>query len=868
MTAPADVDPLGELRTPDDWYALGQEIFQDVVGTLSRYGVQVDPQLRFVPAESPTPYYEPAALTIGFGVPDPTTPKGRLYWYFIQHLVGAANLAEVQVTMEVVLPWTLAHEVMHHLRHHYRAPIESDFIEEQVVNSIAIALMSEHPRYRDGLRPLHQWANRVFTQTRSLSPVTAPYLAGFRLDIGEVLVTQDAITRATLTDTRQLAEVTGAAVEEVLLQTGRVSAAALDRARAEHGNAETYFNDRYMESLSEYWLFGTEWLARYLERNDLPSLGEALERHVLTHDWEASHRDATRLLLEQSLRSADTAISVAAAESLAAHEGVAAIPALLAALADPRPSVQVTVLQTLGNLPGGPTAGMTHAKVLLSGEVEVRGAAARLLRLAGTSFTVSESASPSEIAEWALAGVADDPDASYETLGCLLDGDEAAGLVALGALQEAGVGPLADRVVVLLGAESAAVRKCAALALASAPATAAALIPRLIDVDPDVRRAARTSITGWGASSWSALLAAARSPDDALRVEAACLASLLEAPDAAPLLEEIVAELLDRSRRIGGIEAGTAHPDLEVLAQALGEERRRLARLGVRALGQGVDPLALGIAERLLDSPDSAHRAGGRELIRHAFGSRGRELAQVLEPGGPAARSDAADDVLAASVAVDSITVRALAAFAAPRVLPPAQARAIVGPLAGDPDPRVRREVESAFNVLTKPGRAPMLTTVEKLMYLRAVPTFAACELSTLHRVAEKVVVQRFDAGEVVLREGEPGHNMFVVTQGRIEITAGGRLLEELGPRQYFGEMALFDGEPRSATATALEATTLLRLDRDDFYQLGHQEPGLLVRVIQVLSGRLREAIVRESAPITAPRSEHRRDRQGRLPAH
>src|SRR5215212_4279782 len=480
MTVSADIGPQRELRTPDDWYALGQEIFDDVVHALSRYGVHVHPQLRFVAAESPTPYYEPAALTIGFGVPDPTTAKGRLYWYFLQHLVGAANLSEVQVSMEVVLPWTVAHEVMHHLRHHYRAPTESDFIEEQVVNSIAIALLGEHPRYRDGLPPLHQWADRVFTQTRSLSPVTAPYLAGFRLDVGEVLVTQDAITRTTLVHARQLAEVTGAAVEEVLLRTGRVSAAALDQARGEHGKAETYFNERYMVSLSEYWLFGTEWLARYLERHDLPSLGAVLDRHVLTQDWEASHRDATRLLLEQSLRSADAAISVAAAEALATQEGAAAIPALLAALADPRPSVQATMLQTLSRLPGGPAAGVTYAKELLAGEVDVRGAAARLLRLAGNDFIISEGASPAELVELALARLANNPTASYETLSRLLDEDEAAVLVALGALQEAGVGPLADRVAALLHAASANVRTGAVLALASSPATGA-LVLRLID---------------------------------------------------------------------------------------------------------------------------------------------------------------------------------------------------------------------------------------------------------------------------------------------------------------------------------------------------------------------------------------------------
>jgi CRP/FNR family transcriptional regulator, cyclic AMP receptor protein len=227
-----------------------------------------------------------------------------------------------------------------------------------------------------------------------------------------------------------------------------------------------------------------------------------------------------------------------------------------------------------------------------------------------------------------------------------------------------------------------------------------------------------------------------------------------------------------------------------------------------------------------------------------------------LEPDGPVSDLVSADEVLAACVAADSITLRALATNAAPRALPPGRARAILRPLGADPDPRVRAEAESGLTFLLKPGGMSMLTTVEKLMYLRAVPTFTGCELSTLHRVAEKVVAQRFDAGEVVLREGEPGQVMFVVTQGRIGITARGRLLEELGPRQYFGEMALFDGGPRSATAAALEETTLLKLDRDDFYQLGYEEPGLLVGVIQVLSGRVRAAMARANTTAAPPGDE------------
>ena len=573
--------------------------------------------------------------------------------------------------MELVLPWTVAHEVAHHLRHHYGAPIGSHFVEEQVVNCIAIALLGEHPRYRERLPALQRWADRVFNQTRPLSPETAPYLAGFRLDAGEVLVAQGAIGRATLVEARRLAAVTDSTAEEMLRRTGGVAAAQLDRALAERTNAEAYFNSRYMASLGEYWLFGAEWLARYLERDDLPSLGDALGRYLLTRDWEASRHEATRLLLEQALRGTDPAIAAAAAEAIAEHDGAA-------------------------------------------------------------------------------------------------------------------------------GAE--------------APAT-------------------ENSEVG----------------------DAAALAARRKAPDAIRRLDEVALSLTARARRLARIEAqSAAHPGLELLTHALGEERWRLARLGVRAVGEAIDPGALDLVERALGSPDPTHREGGRAMVAGAFGVRGRQLARLLEPGAPAARPGSASGVVVACAAVEVVVVRALAAFVAPRVLAPAPAQTLLVRLAADRDGCVRSEAERALSRLTPPAEGTMLTTIEKLMFLRAVPAFASCELDTLRRIAETVVAQQFAAGEVVVREGEPGRDMYVVTAGRVGVSAGGRTIDDLGPRQYFGEMALFDGGPRSATATALEATTLLRIDRNEFYQLGRQAPELLVGVIQVLSERLRVAMARTSEETTA----------------
>ena len=142
-----------------------------------------------------------------------------------------------------------------------------------------------------------------------------------------------------------------------------------------------------------------------------------------------------------------------------------------------------------------------------------------------------------------------------------------------------------------------------------------------------------------------------------------------------------------------------------------------------------------------------------------------------------------------------------------------------------------------------------MLTTVERLMYLRAIPTFRAVALETLRAVAEHLVAQRYPAGEAIVVEGEPGEHLYVVTEGRVAVSVGGRRVNELGPRQYFGEMALYDGGPRSATVAAAEDTTVLRLGRDALFRLGRQHPELLVGVIRVLSERLRTANVGEPDP-------------------
>jgi CRP-like cAMP-binding protein len=103
-----------------------------------------------------------------------------------------------------------------------------------------------------------------------------------------------------------------------------------------------------------------------------------------------------------------------------------------------------------------------------------------------------------------------------------------------------------------------------------------------------------------------------------------------------------------------------------------------------------------------------------------------------------------------------------------------------------------------------------------------------------------------FKVGEVVFREGEPGHTMFVVRAGEVRISkavrGGERTLATLGPGEFFGEMAVLSGRPRTATATALSPLTVLELDEKRFETMIHSQAEIAARILKKLARRLDDA--------------------------
>ncbi len=98
-------------------------------------------------------------------------------------------------------------------------------------------------------------------------------------------------------------------------------------------------------------------------------------------------------------------------------------------------------------------------------------------------------------------------------------------------------------------------------------------------------------------------------------------------------------------------------------------------------------------------------------------------------------------------------------------------------------------------------------------------------------------------AGEVLFRAGDNGDCMYAVVHGHITLSHGDHVINEVGAGGIFGEMALIDTEPRSATATARTPSRVVPIDQRRFTFMVHEHPTFALQVMQVMAQRLRRAI-------------------------
>jgi CRP-like cAMP-binding protein len=141
-----------------------------------------------------------------------------------------------------------------------------------------------------------------------------------------------------------------------------------------------------------------------------------------------------------------------------------------------------------------------------------------------------------------------------------------------------------------------------------------------------------------------------------------------------------------------------------------------------------------------------------------------------------------------------------------------------------------------------------MYTTLEKAVFLKSVSLFQNIPAERVADIAQVAVETSVPANTVLFREGERGDSLYIVLDGCVRVHKGGRDLASLTQGGCVGEMAVLDQEPRSADATVVEDSTLLRIDQEAFYEVLSQNQELMHGIMRLLTSRLRVAAERLAA--------------------
>lgn len=134
-----------------------------------------------------------------------------------------------------------------------------------------------------------------------------------------------------------------------------------------------------------------------------------------------------------------------------------------------------------------------------------------------------------------------------------------------------------------------------------------------------------------------------------------------------------------------------------------------------------------------------------------------------------------------------------------------------------------------------------MLTSVDRLLFVRAVPIFRELRDDFLVRLASIMDELSFPANHRIFKEGEEGRALYIVVSGRVRVHLRSQNLTTLEKGTCFGEMSLFDAEPRSASVTTLTSCDCLMLTQQQLYEAIDETPGIAVNIIRMLSRRIRE---------------------------
>ena len=132
------------------------------------------------------------------------------------------------------------------------------------------------------------------------------------------------------------------------------------------------------------------------------------------------------------------------------------------------------------------------------------------------------------------------------------------------------------------------------------------------------------------------------------------------------------------------------------------------------------------------------------------------------------------------------------------------------------------------------------MASKDAVTLLGKVPLFAGCSKRELREIARAAKEIRHREGRVIARQGDTGVGFFLITDGTAEVAVRGRRRRKLKPGDFFGEIALLDRGPRTATVTATSPITLLGLTAWAFKSLVERHPTIALNMLKAIAGRVR----------------------------
>lgn len=534
--------------------------------------------------------------------------------------------------------------------------------------------------------------------------------------------------------------------------------------------------------------------------------------------------------LRAGLDHGDPRVRRACVSALGTVHGLGSEEALLLALEDGHPRVRLVAVETLPE-PGAGTVRAALERRLADPAPRVRAAAASRLGEAGHA-TLRDMLGAPDVAR-VRAALAFLPAALLECALPLVDHADpriqAAALRA--AVRLARPVPLARaRLEKLAEHPSADVRRAtvAALATRAGEGTLATLAGHLADPARAVRDAAAEALAALGDAGVEAARPCLRA-QTAGAVRAA-IRTLAEArtPTAERLLDEELAYRVRQAWWCLGALQRLPHPArpgraAAFLVAALADALARHWRLAFEVLHHTEDRVVMRSVEKVLRFETARARGDALEVLSNLGDRETARLLVLMAEAGPVEEK--------LRVAAESVVLPAdgAAALEAARRLPD-------------------RWVRMAFELDDAPPecRAALEDDMEKLLALKQIPLFAPFDLEQLEALSRVARETTRSPGDPIVREGDAGGDLYVVLSGTVRVvknhgTPDALHLGDLGPGSYFGEMAIFDERPRSATVIANEPTRVLVLAGDRLKELVVQSPEIAFQIFEVLTTRIRE---------------------------